>query len=162
MKGVDNRRLAFSLKWGFTSDRIVEILDKYRKGRLPTEEDKDVLKMARMLFDMILKGEEQANSGNFGMNFLESIKVYNRSISIINTREFLSIMSNESMNEVIKNMDLSFDKIIKSEPLEGVLNRELLFFDLMRELTLNETEDVIDGFYESKGMRKWSYLQRNI
>ena len=162
MKGVDNRRLAFSLKWGFASDKIVDILKKYVEGTEPSDEDKEVLIMAQRLFDMILKGEEQANSGNYGMNFLESIKIYNRSMSIINTREFISNISDESTRDIIINMNLSLDKIIKSEPFDEALNRELLFFDLMRELTLNETEDVIDGFYESKGMRKWSHLQRSI
>jgi len=168
MQSVDNGRLAYSFRWGFIADRVVEILTRYTKGQFPSENEKELLEMARKIFHMILKGEEQASSGKFKMNSLDSIKIYNRSLSIFNTEIFLSNISNISnisnskMSEIISKMDSSIAKIINSETPEVDVEIEILFFDLLRELTLEESEFILDGFYESRGIRKWSSLPKSI
>ena len=158
MQSVDNRRLAYSFRWGFIADRVVEILTRYKRGQFPSENDKEVLKMARKVLKMILKGEEQANSGRFRMNSLDAIKIYNRSLSIFNTEKYLSNISNTKMSEIISKMDSSIAKILQSETHEEDVEIEILFFDLLRELTLEESQFILDGFYESRGIRKWASL----
>lgn len=161
MQGIDNRRLALSFKWGFIADGIVEVIQKYKNGSSITEKDIEVLNSARNLLDMIVKGEEEAISGVFNMYSLESIKIFNRSMSIINTENFFHSISDKKISNFVMEMNSSLQSIINNEMPEKEYNTELKFFELLRQLTLDESGGVIDNYYESRGLRKWSNLPKS-
>ena len=159
---LDEKRIVSAFKWGFLSDRIVETIKKYKKTNSLSEDDREIINDARELLSNILKGEEQYNNGKYNLNALESFVIFNRSMNIISTDEFLTEISSFSadsgIGELVTKMDSTFNKLLESNKLsDDEITLSLIFFDMLRALTLDESQHVLNAYYENRGRRIWAH-----
>jgi hypothetical protein len=160
---MDDRRMVLAFKWGFLSDRVVEILTYYKQNGDLNPDDEMILNSASELLHKIIEGYEQADSGEYYMNALESLKLYNRTLDIINTENFITTLS-EYSDPKLKKFILYMDEIIqnvKEKKSKVDLEHILLFFNLLRDLTLDESHGILEGVYDNRGIRRWGLMPEN-
>jgi hypothetical protein len=158
---MDDQRIIYSFKWGFLSDRIVEIIKKYEIREKITDEDKITLGKANNLFEMIISGEKQANTGKFSMNALEDLKLYNRSKEIFDTTKFFNELSDYVIDKKISEIMLAMQKTINdiiSENENIDVKNVKNFFNSLQKLTVDEGRGLLEDLYEQRDSKKWGLL----
>jgi len=150
-------RIVNSFKWGFFSDRIVGALTEYEnKGRI-SGEGLGTLEEGISFIDMILSGGKQITDGIQVSNALESLMVYNKSLSIIldmpdlpepiNTKKIQEIFEGlkDNLIQISRGNSISVKKVAKTKS----------FFNCLREKTLEDSTVIMNGLYESRRSDKW-------
>ena len=151
-------RLLHSFKWGFTSDRIAEALSKYDvKGVRLSEEERKALNEGVSFIAMVLDGRKQIITGIYQSNALESLMIYNKSLSIVLDMPDLPAEINASkIEEIFKDLRNNLAKMIDGAQVSPEeVDRIKRFFNLLREATLDDSTTIMNGFYESRGSDKW-------
>jgi hypothetical protein len=154
-------RLLNSFKWGFTSDRIAEALSKYNvKGRRLSEEDRKVLNEGVAFIVMVLNGRKQITAGVYQSNALESLMIYNKSLSIVLDMPDLPAEINSSkIEEIFVDIRNNLVKMIDGAQVSSKeVDRIKKFFNMLREATLDDSTSIMNGFYESRGSGKWESI----
>jgi len=150
-------RLAQSFKWGFLFDRIVETLCRYEIKQELTEKDKKTLDESVSFIEMVLNGGKQITTGIYQTNALESLMLYNKSLSVILSMSDLTTEINVAeIEEMLKELKNDLQKIVKGEQITSEkVKRIKEFFNMLRMTTLDESATIINGFYESRSPDKW-------
>ncbi|MFC1803401.1 hypothetical protein ACFL0D_05480 [Thermoproteota archaeon] len=162
--GMNDRKLVDSFRWGFLADRVFEILSLFQNDGILYEDDAHIIESAHDILMKILEGDEQVNSGIYSMNALEALKLYNRSIEIIYTQDFISLLAkikDPELKNIIKSMDEALLNVKDKKKTEYLITT-IKFFDLLRDLTLDESNNMIKGIYNNRGLRKWSSMPEII
>jgi hypothetical protein len=151
-------RLVHSFKWGFLFDRIARALSGYEtKDGKASEEEKKIILEGASFIDMVLNGGKQISTGVYQSNALESLMLYNKSLSIVldmpDLPSEIDIAKIEGIFEELKSNLLEMGKG-GCLSLEEV-GRTKKFFNMLREATLDDSTTIMNGFYESRGSKKW-------
>lgn len=150
--------LEYSFRFGFLSDRIVEAVAKYEKeGKNISKEIKDVFAEGVSFFDMVLRGKEQITTGMYGSNPLESLMTYNRSLSIILDMPDLSQeIDTNKIKAIFEEFKNNLEKMIAGKEVNAIeVTKTKDFFNCLRESTLSDSSDIINGLNESRRIDRW-------
>jgi hypothetical protein len=149
-------RLLDSFKLGFTSDRIVIVLEKIEKGEKIEESDKKVIEEGVGLIDLVLQGRDQMDTGQYGSNALESLKMYNRSLSIvIDMPEMGGEINPTQVKRIFAKLKEEMHKTAEGKATKGDIDNVKSFFNSLREATLDDSTTIMNGLNESRSRDKW-------
>ncbi len=149
--------LVNSFNWGFLSDRIVEALSLYSQGKPLSKKQKEALEEGIAFFKTILSGRKQITTENFESNALESIKIYNKSISVIlempEVPQRIDIQEIQNTLEKLENnlSSISQGKTIPSREIKKTLS----FFQVLQKVTLDDSSTIMNDIYESRSGGQW-------
>ncbi|MGD6807754.1 MAG: hypothetical protein ACQCN4_12450 [Candidatus Bathyarchaeia archaeon] len=150
--------LEFAFRFGFLSDRLVEAIAKYEKeGKTIGKEVKAVFTEGVGFFDMVLKGKEQVTTGVYGSNPLESLMTYNRSLSIIlDMPNIAEQMDANKIKVIFEEFKQNLERMAAGEQVNLVeVAKTKDFFNCLRESTLSDSSDIINGLDDSRRMDRW-------
>jgi hypothetical protein len=152
-------RLLDSFKLGFTSDRIALVLSKIQKNVKPSEPERKVVDEGIELINQILQGREQIDTGQFGSNSLDSLKLYNKSLNVIlDTPEpFGEEINFKQIKGVFCKLRNSLEKIEEGKASEEEIKNAKFFFESLRMATLDDSTTIVNGLNESRSQEKWAY-----
>jgi len=151
-------RLVDSFRLGFLSDRIVEALCKYEKNDAEvSKKEKAVLDEGVSLIEKVLNGRRQISTGVYEKNALESIMIYNKSVSIVlDIPEMAKEVSVEKIEQIFADLKNSLARMARGEKVSiEKIERTKSFFNYLRKETLDDGTDIINGVYESRRSGKW-------
>lgn len=150
-------RLAQSFKWGFLFDRIVETLSRYEIKQELTEKEKKTLDEGVSFIEMVLNGGKQITTGIYQTNALESLMLYNKSLSVIlSTLDLTVEIDVAEIEKMLAELKKDLQEIVKGGQISSEkVKRIKEFFDVLRKTTLDESATIINGFYESRSPDKW-------
>jgi hypothetical protein len=149
-------RLLDSFKLGFTSDRIVSVLGKLEKENNVTENDKAVVEEGVGIIDLILQGKEQIETGQYGSNALESLKLYNKSVSVVlDMPETGGEISAKRIKEIFYKLKRELSKIADGKGTKKEIENVKFFFDCLRTNTLDDSTTIMNDLNEPRSSHKW-------
>lgn len=145
-----------SFKLGFTSDRIVSVLSKIEKGTPLTESDKEVIEEGVNLINLVLQGREQIDTGQYGSNALESLKMYNKSVSIVlEMPEMGGEISVTKVKRVFNSLREKTCKVAEGKATKNDIANVKFFFNSLREATLDDSTTIMNGLNDSRSRDRW-------
>lgn len=149
-------RLLDSFKLGFTSDRIVSVLNKLEKENTVTVNDKAVVEEGVEIIDLILQGKEQIETGQYGSNALDSLKLYNKSLSIVlDMPETGGKISAKRIKEIFNKLKRELGKIADGKGTKKEIEDVKSFFDCLRSITLDDSTTIMNDLNEPRSNFKW-------
>jgi hypothetical protein len=149
-------RLLDSFKLGFTSDRIVSVLSKIEKGKPLTESEKKVIEEGVGLIDLVLQGREQMDTGQYGSNALESLKMYNKSlIVVLDMPEMSGEINATQVKRVFSSLREKTCKVIDGKATKNEMKDVKFFFNSLREATLDDSTTIMNGLNDSRSKDRW-------
>jgi hypothetical protein len=157
----DLPRLVHSFEWGFLSDRLVESLSKYARTGTTTQDEKKVLEEGISFVDLILNGRKQITTGQYESNALESLIIYNKSVSIILDMPDLRAQEIDAreIEKIFEAFKTNLIQIVKGEQVSPQsIDKTKDFFNSLREATLDDGTSIINGLYESRSSKKWELI----
>jgi len=151
-------RLVDSFKLGFLSDRITKALSKYEEngGRVSSDEEK-ILNEGVSLVEMVLSGRKQITTGTYESNALESLMIYNKSLSIVLDMPNLpSEINAAEIEKIFNDLKNNLARMAAGERVSAEeVRKTKIFFDIFRKATLDDSTTIINGLYESRSSLEW-------
>jgi len=151
-------RLVDSFRLGFLSDRIVEALSKYREnGTRISQDAKAVLSEGAFFIDQVLNGRKQITTGIYEKNALESIMIYNKSVSIVlDMPDIPAEINAEKIEKIFVDLKDSLVRMSRGEKVPSdKFEIAKSFFNYLREKTLTDSTTIMNGLYESRRSGRW-------
>jgi len=157
--------LVDSFKIGFLSDRIVDALSKYAPDspQKIAAAEKSALSDGAFFLEKVLNGKRQMSTGAYEKNALESIMVYNKSVSIVlGIPDFSKKIDSKEIESIFKELRDNLNRITNGESVpKEEIEKITKFFHYLRKQTLDDSTAIMDGVYESRRINKWeSPLER--
>lgn len=153
-------QLVYSFRWGFLSDRIVEVLSKYTTEDNITGDQKEVIAEGISFIEMTLSGRKQITTRTYESNALESIKIYNKSLSIVlEMPDLPSKVDIKEIEKTFKDLKHSLRQIIDGKPVSTKeIKRTKDFFNILRKVTLDDSATILNDLYESRSASPWGLI----
>ena len=151
-------RLVVSFRLGFLSDRVVEALCKYEKNDAEvSKKEKAILNEGVSLIGKVLNGRRQMSTGVYEKNALESIMIYNKSVSVVlDTPDLAREVNVEKIEEIFVDLKNSLAGMARGEKISTEkFERTKSFFNYLRKETLDDGTEIINGVYASRRSGKW-------
>ncbi|MGB9622368.1 MAG: hypothetical protein ACPL07_00855 [Candidatus Bathyarchaeia archaeon] len=122
-----------------------------------TEKERKTLDEGVSFIEMVLNGGKQITTGIYQTNALESLTLYNKSLSVIlNMSDLTAEINMAGIEEMLAELKNDLQKIVKGEQISPEkVKRIKEFFNMLRITTLDESATIINGFYESRSPDRW-------